>query len=303
MNQPGNFNASKAYFSDWLEGARLRTLPAAVAPVLIGSAAAFRLNSFSWGLSVAALFVALALQVGVNFSNDYSDGIRGTDDVRSGPLRLTASGLVPARTVLAAALGCFTLAGVVGFGIVAATGQWLLLLPGVLAVVAAWFYTGGKRPYGYAGVGLSELLVFVFFGLMATVGTTWVQALLAPAWLWSAAAAVGLLSVALLFVNNIRDIPTDMQVGKRTLAVRLGDGRARLVYCVLVWAALVLGLWTIPNLWVRFVALMLLLPAAVMLTKPMTRGDSDRELVPLLKKLGLSTLLFAVVISSGYVVG
>ncbi|EEH63639.1 1,4-dihydroxy-2-naphthoate octaprenyltransferase [Gleimia coleocanis DSM 15436] len=293
----------QATFKDWLEGARLRTLPAAVAPVLIGAAAAYRLQGFNWALSVAALLVALALQIGVNFSNDYSDGIRGTDDKRSGPLRLTASGLVPAKTVLKAALVSFAFAGVVGLGILVVSGQWILLLPGVLAVVAAWFYTGGKNPYGYAGVGLSELLVFVFFGLMATIGTTWVQVQEAPLWLWAAASAVGMLSVALLFINNIRDIPTDTKAGKRTVAVRLGDGPSRMIYSALIWVAMVLGLVTIPNLWVRFGSLMLLLSTAFLLTSPVMQGASGKELIPVLKKLGLTTLLFGVVIATGFVIG
>ncbi|MCS4483882.1 1,4-dihydroxy-2-naphthoate polyprenyltransferase [Gleimia sp. 6138-11-ORH1] len=288
---------------DWLEGARLRTLPAAVAPVLIGIGAADRLGGLHWGLSVLALLVALALQIGVNFSNDYSDGIRGTDDARSGPLRLTASGLVSPKTVLFVALACFAFAGLTGLVILFISGQWVLLLPGVLAVVAAWFYTGGKTPYGYAGVGLSELFVFVFFGLMATVGTTWVQVQQAPLWLWLAASGVGFLSVALLFINNIRDIPTDSQVGKRTVAVRLGDRVSRLVCQGLIGAGLLLGLLSLPLslplafYWVSFLLFGSVFILLVQNTLPSIVGAG---LLPALRNLGVTTLLFGFVISLGY---
>ena len=162
-----------ATLADWIEGARLRTLPAAAAPVIVGVAAAYALGSFHPLRSVLALSVALLLQIGVNYSNDYSDGIRGTDDQRSGPQRLTGSGLARPRTVLSAALGCFAAAGVLGLILVALSAAWPLIAAGIAAVAAAWFYTGGKHPYGYMGIGLSELFVLVFFGLMATVGTTW----------------------------------------------------------------------------------------------------------------------------------
>ncbi|MDO5060646.1 MAG: 1,4-dihydroxy-2-naphthoate polyprenyltransferase [Actinomycetaceae bacterium] len=290
----------------WLEGARLRTLPAAVAPVLLGIGAAYRLGGFDWLLSVLALVVALALQIGVNFSNDYSDGIRGTDDVRSGPLRLTASGLVKPKTVLWAALLCFAVAGVVGLVILFLSNQWLLLIPGVLAVVAAWFYTGGKTPYGYAGVGLSELFVFLFFGLMATVGTSWVQVQVAPIWLWMSASGVGFLSVALLFVNNIRDIPTDSVVGKRTVAVRLGDRAARLFCQTLIGLGLLLGLLSLPPTlplafyWINVLFFASLYALLVRKTSPAVVGPA---LIPALRDLGLTTLLFGMIISLGYVLG
>lgn len=287
----------------WLEGARLRTLPAAVAPVLLGIGAAYRLGGLNWLLSVLALVVALALQIGVNFSNDYSDGIRGTDDVRSGPLRLTASGLVKPKTVLWAALLCFAVAGVVGLVILLLSNQWLLLIPGGLAVAAAWFYTGGKTPYGYAGVGLSELFVFLFFGLMATVGTSWVQVQVAPLWLWMSASGVGFLSVALLFVNNIRDIPTDSVVGKRTVAVRLGDRSARLLCQGLIGAGLLLGLLSLPTTlplafyWISFLFFASLFALLVRKTSPTVAGPA---LIPALRDLGLTTLLFGMIISLGY---
>ena len=222
----------KATVKDWIEGARLRTLPAAAAPVFVGVAAAYALGSFHPLRSVLALSVALLLQIGVNYSNDYSDGIRGTDDQRSGPQRLTGSGLARPRSVLSAALGCFAAAGVLGLVLVALSAAWILIAAGIAAVAAAWFYTGGKHPYGYMGIGLSELFVFVFFGLMATVGTTWTHTPQAPWWLWLMASCLGLLSVAMLMVNNIRDIPTDSASGKKTLAVRLGQRASRWIYAL-----------------------------------------------------------------------
>ena len=229
-------NRRQASLGDWIEGARLRTLPAAAAPVFVGAAAAFALGAVHPARSVLALLVALLLQVGVNYSNDYSDGIRGTDDQRSGPQRLTGSGLARPRTVLKAALGCFAAAGVLGLFLVAISETWPLIAAGIAAVAAAWFYTGGKHPYGYMGIGLSELFVFVFFGLMATVGTTWTHIPSAPWWLWLMASCLGLLSVAMLMVNNIRDIPTDSATGKKTVAVRLGQRASRILFSLCLLA-------------------------------------------------------------------
>lgn len=286
---------------DWLEGARLRTLPAAAAPVLVGAGAAAQLGAFSWGKSVLALLVALLLQVGVNFANDYSDGIRGTDQVRVGPVRLTASGLVPQRQVLALALGCFALAGLAGLALVAWAGTWWFLLVGALAIAVAWFYTGGKNPYGYLGVGLSELFVFVFFGLVATVGTTWVQAYAAPAWLWLAASGMGLASVSLLLVNNLRDIPTDREVGKTTVAVRMGDRASRLVFLALLVAAsllgaggLALGASWVWALWLAVVLLVVSIPAAL----PVLAGATGPGLIVALRNTGLYTLIYGVLVGA-----
>ncbi|MDO5048633.1 MAG: 1,4-dihydroxy-2-naphthoate polyprenyltransferase [Actinomycetaceae bacterium] len=279
-----------ASFNDWLEGARLRTLPAAAAPVLIGIGGAHFLGEFSAVRSVLAMAVALLLQIGVNFSNDYSDGIRGTDKHRTGPPRLTGGGKASPKVVLYAALGCFAVAGVLGLTLIAISGTWLLLIPGALAVLAAWFYTGGRSPYGYMGVGLSELFVFVFFGLMATVATTWVQAYSAPWWLWVAATGTGVLSVSLLFVNNIRDIPTDSVTGKRTLPVRLGDHASRITYTALVGiGTLLTGLslaqtsYMLPYL-IVFVAPMFLIP------RPVLRGAEGKQLLGVLRNTGLLTL-------------
>ena len=206
----------------WVAGARPRTLPAAVVPVAIGAGAAVGAGSVAWWRVALAMVVSLALQVGVNYANDYSDGVRGTDDVRVGPVRLVASGLAAPSAVKRAAFLSFGVAAAAGLVLAASTSWWLIAV-GVAAIAAAWGYTGGPRPYGYAGLG--ELFVFVFFGLVATVGTTYVaiEKITGPSIVMGAAA--GSLSCALLVVNNLRDIPTDTAVGKRTLAVRLGDGR------------------------------------------------------------------------------
>src|SRR6478672_10714273 len=207
--QPTNEVLTVATAAQWIQGARLRTLPAAIAPVLIGSAAAYEMDSFILLNAVLAALVALLLQIGVNYSNDYSDGVRGTDEDRVGPLRLVGSGAARPKQVLAAALGSFLVA--------AAVTSWWLLLVGAFAILAAWFYTGGKNPYGYRALG--EISVFVFFGLVAVVGTAYVQLEGLPWAVWVASVPVGLLSCSMLVVNNLRDIPTDREAGKRTLAV------------------------------------------------------------------------------------
>ncbi|MFC7582192.1 1,4-dihydroxy-2-naphthoate polyprenyltransferase [Schaalia naturae] len=286
---------------DWVEGARLRTLPAATAPVIVGTAAAARLGAWSPGRALLALAVALLLQIGVNFSNDYSDGVRGADDDRQGPPRLTGGGLAAPRTVLAAAAACFAAAGVLGLILVQLSGQWALAAVGVLAVAAAWFYTGGKHPYGYMGIGLSELMVFVFFGLVAMVGTTWTQALSSPWWVWTLACGMGLISVDLLMVNNIRDLPSDARVGKRTVPVRLGDRGSRLVYAlvmVLAVAAAVAGVAG-SGVSAAVCAIVGVLCAAGALAPllPVVRGAVGRALIPSLRDTGLYALAWAGVVS------
>ena len=245
-----------------------------------------------------ALVVALALQVGVNYANDYSDGIRGTDDNRKGPARLTGGGLAKPKTVLAAALGCFALAGVAGLALVALSGTWWLIVAGAAAVVAAWFYTGGKHPYAYMGIGLSELMVFVFFGLLACVGTAWTQVQVAPWWLWMCASALGLLSVALLMANNIRDIPTDRESGKMTAAVRLGDRASRWVFAACAWVpvgmivalGVALGMHPLATcaLGVGTAA------PAVGVSLPVLTGASGRALIVVLRNTGFFTLAWAI---------
>ena len=218
---------------DWVAGARPRTLPAAIVPVVVGSGVAIGYHRFLPWRALLALLVALALQVGVNYANDYSDGIRGTDERRVGPVRLVAAGLAKPRQVLAAAFGCFALACAAGLVLAALTSWWLVLV-GAAAVAAAWFYTGGSSPYGYRALG--EVAVFLFFGVAAVTGTAYVQ-MGTVTWLALAASVpVGLLACALLVINNLRDIPSDTLTNKRTLAVVLGDQRTRLLYlaCVLL---------------------------------------------------------------------
>ena len=228
---------------DWLAGTRPRTLPAAVVPVLIGTGVAFGYGRFSAWRALLALIVALALQIGVNYANDYSDGIRGSDEARVGPARLVAAGLAPPRQVLAAAFGCFFVACVAGLVLAIFTSWWLILV-GAAAVGAAWFYTGGSHPYGYRGLG--EVAVFAFFGLAAVAGTAYVQ-MSALSWLGLIAAVpAGLLSCALLMINNLRDIGTDADVGKRTLAVRLGDLHSRTVYLTCLLAPFAVALAITP---------------------------------------------------------
>ena len=287
---------------DWLEGARLRTLPAAAAPVFVGAGAAANLHALSWGKSLLALVVALALQIGVNFSNDYSDGIRGTDQQRVGPLRLTASGLVPAKTVLNVALGCFATAAAAGIALIVWSGLWWLLAVGALAVLAAWFYTGGKNPYGYKGFGASEVLVFVFFGLVATIGTAIVQTYSCPWWLWLAASGIGLASVSLLMVNNLRDIPTDKATGKLTIAVR-----TRTVYALFMAASMILGAVAAGGsgatlTWSLAVAGVLAIAATPGVFQVMG-GDEGPELLATLRNTGLYTLAYGVILAAVFALG
>ena len=272
----------------WLNGARPRTLPAAVAPVLAGTGAAALAQSVSVPRALLAAGVALALQVAVNFANDYSDGIRGTDDVRVGPVRLTATGQVAPAAVKRAAMLAFAVAAVLGVALCAVAGTWWLLAVGAVCIVAAWYYTGGRRPYGYAGLG--ELSVFVFFGLVATLGTTYTQAghITAPAVL--AACGIGSLACALLMVNNIRDMPTDAEAGKRTLAVRVGEIWARRGYAAL----LALGVLC-PLLIAFWAPLALLLGIAlipvVVLSGRVVGGATGHDLIVVLRDTGFLELI------------
>ena len=223
----------------WIAGSRPKTLPAAIVPVAVGYATVVARHGEQVPNVVnaaLALIVSIALQVGVNYANDYSDGVKGTDARRVGPLRLVGSGLVEARRVKRAALISFSVAGVAGLGIAATTSWWLIAV-GIASVVAAWTYTGGPNPYGYLGFG--ELFVFVFFGIVATIGTTYAVSERIDRIDVVASCVVGALAVALLIVNNLRDIPTDSQTGKKTLAVRLGDVRTRWFYCVVLVCAAV----------------------------------------------------------------
>jgi 1,4-dihydroxy-2-naphthoate polyprenyltransferase len=279
----------------WLAGARPRTLPAAVVPVVVGSGVAFGYGKFSPWRAALALVVALALQIGVNYANDYSDGIRGTDEVRVGPVRLVGSGLARPRQVLAAAIGCFGVACTAGL-VLAAVSSWWLLLLGAAAVAAAWFYTGGSRPYGYRALG--ELSVFLFFGIAAVAGTAYVQMEMLT-WLpFAASAAIGLLACALLVINNLRDIPTDSETGKRTLAVVLGDQRTRALYvgCILVpfCVALVLA----PTRPLTLLALAAL-PLALAPVRQVRDGATGRSLIVALGQTGRLELAYGVLLTLG----
>ena len=284
-----------ARLADWIGAARLRTLPLALSPVILGTGAALIADrQFHWVLALCCAVVAVALQIGVNFANDYSDGIRGTDDHRVGPARLTASRKATPRTVLAVALTWFAIAAVTGVAVVVRTGHWWMLVVGAACVVAAWFYTGGKRPYGYAGLG--ELFVFVFFGLVATVGTAFVQSGVVVDEAWIAGVIAGLLAVAVLLSNNLRDIDQDREAGKRTLTVRIGRRATQVLFtvCVLVPFVLVALLAQFyPLAWLGMLAL---IPAAAAILIVWTYRQPRELVVALgivsLTSLALSGLLF-----------
>lgn len=279
----------------WILGARPRTLPAAVVPVVVG-VAAVSADAISWWKAAAALVVSLALQVGVNYANDYSDGVRGTDTVRVGPMRLVGSGAASAAAVKRAALMAFGVAALSGLALAATTGWWLILV-GLVAIAAAWGYTGGPRPYGYMGLG--EVFVFVFFGLVATVGSGYVAtgtfSLLAVV----AGAGVGALACALLVVNNLRDLPRDAGVGKRTLAVRMGEHATRMFFSgLIVVAFIVVGLLGVLAGRPSLLAL-LALPTGWMAWDPVRRGASGTELIPVLGAVGRLHLVFGVLLAAG----
>ena len=277
--------------AQWIEGARLRTLPMALAPVVAGSAAAQALHSFDPVRALLALLVALLLQIGVNYANDYSDGIRGTDDDRVGPLRLTGSGAAAPGQVRAAALLCFGLAALAGAVLVVLSRQWWFIPVGLSAVLAAWGYTGGRSPYGYRGLG--DVFVFVYFGLVAVLGTTLTQAGTLNLEAFVAALSTGLIATALLMANNIRDLPGDREVGKRTLAVRLGDPLARVVFTAEIAVAFALVLFLVPdNPWMLLV--LLLLPLAWAPVATVLRVQDRRQLIPVLRQCGVLNVGWAV---------
>jgi 1,4-dihydroxy-2-naphthoate octaprenyltransferase len=279
----------------WVAGARPRTLPAAVVPVIVGSGVAFGYGKFSPWRAALALVVALALQIGVNYANDYSDGIRGTDEVRVGPLRLVGSGLAKPRHVLAAAVGSFAVACAAGLALAAMTSWWLLLL-GAAAVAAAWFYTGGSRPYGYRALG--ELSVFLFFGIAAVAGTAYVQ-MQTLTWLpFAASAAIGLLACALLVINNLRDIPTDSETGKRTLAVVLGDHRTRALYAGCIIVPFCVAVLLAPARPLSLLALAAL-PLALAPVRHVRDGATGRSLIVALGQTGRLELAYGALLTLG----
>jgi 1,4-dihydroxy-2-naphthoate octaprenyltransferase len=280
----------------WVEGARFRTLPLAIAPVAIGAGAADSVQAFDLTLSLLALAVALFLQIGVNYANDYSDGIRGTDDYRVGPLRLTGSKSVKPEAVKLAAFGFFGLAAVSGLAIVLITGMFWLIAVGLAAIVAAWFYTGGKNPYGYAGLG--ELAVFIFFGLVATIGTTFIQVGFIEFNAVLGGIASGLFASAVLMVNNIRDIETDKQASKKTLAVMLGKRIATGLFLVMIWVPFViLALFTLlyPATLMGFLSLLLVAPATLIVLTAKTA----KELILVLKLTSFAALAYALALAAG----
>ena len=280
----------------WIEGARLRTLPLAVSPIAIGAGAAAAAKSFNLCLTLLALAVALFLQIGVNFANDYSDGIRGTDEHRVGPLRLTGSKSVRPQAVKFAAFLFFGLAAIAGLVIVLLTQQWWFIAVGAAAIVAAWFYTGGKSPYGYSGLG--EIAVFVFFGLVATYGTAYIQI---GGWDLNAllgAIAAGFFASAVLMVNNIRDIDTDRHVGKRTLAVKVGKKWAKAIYFAMLWLPIVI-LAPYPFLYpatiFAWASVLLVLPATLIVATAKT----PKELILALKLTSFASLSYSVLFGIG----
>jgi 1,4-dihydroxy-2-naphthoate octaprenyltransferase len=294
----------RATLGSWVAGARPRTLPAAIVPVLVGTACAvYDTGDWNHGIivwrAIAAMIVSLAIQVGTNYANDYSDGVRGTDTVRVGPVRLVASGLASPSAVKRAAFLSFSVAALAGLALAAGAGWWLIAV-GAAAFLAGWFYTGGPRPYGYAGFG--ELFVFVFFGLVATVGTCYVQREEITGLSVAAAVPVGLLATALLVINNLRDIPTDRDAGKNTLAVRLGDRPTRHLYIAMIvgvfvavaaialadrpWAAIALAGIAVAIAPIRIVA----------------SGATGRDLIAVLGATGRTQLVTGLLLAIGIAV-
>jgi 1,4-dihydroxy-2-naphthoate octaprenyltransferase len=288
-----------ATLNQWVAGARPRTLPAAIAPVVVGTAAAVPLHRANLGLALLALLVSVGLQIGVNYANDYSDGIRGTDGERVGPVRLVGQHLADPGNVKLMAFAFFGFAALVGLALVALSEAWIMIPLGALAVLAAWKYTGGANPYGYRGLG--EVYVFLFFGLMATLGTLYTQAK-ELTWVGVAGAVgVGAIASAILVVNNLRDIPTDRESGKLTLAVRLGDRGTRWFYALLVLVAVLMVVLVGLQHPLALIALLSL----GLLWKPLQAlraGATGRDLVPVLTATGLFEVGYAALLAVGLAV-
>lgn len=282
----------------WIQGTRPRTLPNSIAPVVVGAAAAHHIDEFNVLFTVLALIVSVAFQVGVNYANDYSDGIRGTDDNRVGPFRLTGSGAAEASKVRLAAFISLGVGAVAGVVLVVLSGYWWLLAFGAVCMLGAWFYTGGKRPYGYAGLG--EIAVFLFFGPAAVLGTLYVQTGEITGIGIGGSIAMGSISAAVLVANNLRDIPTDAVSGKRTLAVVLGDKDTRRLYLALVAVPFLIALGMVvrvPYALLGFLAAPVLLPAV----RRVAAGRGGRDLIPVLQFTGIAMLAWAVLVSAGLV--
>ncbi|MDF2144540.1 1,4-dihydroxy-2-naphthoate polyprenyltransferase [Knoellia sp. p5-6-4] len=285
-----------ATIAQWIEGARPRTLPAAIAPVVVGTGAAAAVDQADLALALLALVVSVCLQVGVNYANDYSDGIRGTDADRVGPVRLVGQHKADPDNVKLMAFSFFGFAALVGLALVALSAAWIMIPLGALAILAAWKYTGGDNPYGYRGLG--EVYVFVFFGLMATLGTLYTQAGEVTGVGLLGAVGVGAIASAILVANNLRDIPTDRATGKNTLAVRFGDRGTRLLYAALLLVALlaVVGIaFTHP-------LALIALPAFGLAWRPLQvvrSGATGRDLVAVLAATGLFEVAYAVLLAAG----
>jgi 1,4-dihydroxy-2-naphthoate octaprenyltransferase len=281
---------------NWITGARVRTLPLAVAPIVLGSASADLVDRFDPLLAVLALLVALLLQIGVNYANDYSDGIRGTDANRVGPVRLTGSGLVRPQAVMRAAAITFGLAAICGLAIVLLTGQWWLVAVGALSIIAAWYYTGGKSPYGYAGLG--EIAVFIFFGLIATVGTAYIQILEIDPIAVLLGINFGFYATAVLLVNNIRDIDTDRLSGKKTLSVRIGVRASKWLFGTLLVLPVIFNILLAslyPATIIGLANLMLVFPAFM----AGVRGKTARDYISALKLTSFAGLGFGLLVGLG----
>lgn len=283
-----------ANLGQWISGARPRTLPNALAPVVAGTGAAAWLHAAVWWKALLALVVAVAMTVGVNYANDYSDGIRGTDDDRAGPVRLVGSRLAAPRAVLGAAIASLTVGAIAGLVLALSSAPWLIAV-GAACIAGAWLYTGGSKPYGYTGFG--EVAVFVFFGLVAVLGTEYTQALRVD-WVGLVlAVAVGALSSSVLVANNLRDIPTDARSGKITLAVRLGDARTRVLYQALLSAAAALTLVLVAATpWCA--AGLVATPLALRAATPVRSGRGGAELIPVLRDTGLAMVVWAVAVAA-----
>ncbi len=289
-----------ATLAQWIEGARPRTLPTAVSPVLVGTGAALGGGVVAPGRALLALLVAMTLVIGVNYANDYSDGIRGTDDARVGPLRLVGSKAAAPSAVRTAALVTLSIAGLAGLTLVSLSRQWWLIGVGALCLAGAWFYTGGRRPYGYLGLG--EVAVLVFFGPVAVLGTTITQSGPPGALAVVGAVGVGMLACAVLVVNNLRDIPTDAVAGKRTLAVLLGDTDTRRLYAALVTAPFLLSVLAGLRSWPMLLGL-LAAPLAVLAARQVLGGADGRKLIRMLARTGLLLLAWSALTGLGLALG
>ncbi|HVB05464.1 MAG TPA: 1,4-dihydroxy-2-naphthoate polyprenyltransferase [Acidimicrobiales bacterium] len=281
--------------AEWVAAARPRTLPASISPVAVGVGVAAAAGPVSWWRALLTLLVSLSVQVGTNYANDYSDGVRGTDAVRSGPARLVASGRATPAAVKRAAFATFGFGALCGLAVALSRSPWLVLV-GAACIAAGWFYTGGSHPYGYAGLG--ELFVFVFFGLVGVVGSTYAASGHLYALAFLASLPVGLLTVAILVVNNLRDIPTDADVGKRTLAVRIGAPATRALYLALIACSFALLATIAPRRPASLIALAAVL-TAVAPTRAVRSGATGRALIPALGETGRLELLFSALLAIG----